>query len=155
MNYFGDVTLKDKKQSEKLLASWIKLSGMVKNSRITKGLMYNEAVVMHFLYERYKTDSKGIVSIKEIVERTKMLKSLINRTINSLEEKGLLLRCEDQGDRRISFVRCVPEKLDTFFEVHKESLKVAESIIEIIGEKDAEAFIRIVSKLESADYCIN
>lgn len=147
--------MKENTKSEKLLTAWIKLSGMVKNSRITKGLMYNEAVVMHYLHERYLADRKGIVSIKEIVERTKMLKSLINRTVNSLEKKGLLLRCEEQGDRRMSFVRCVPEKLETFFEVHRESLRVAEGIIDIIGDEDAEAFVRIVSKLESADFSIN
>ena len=147
--------MKDRNRSEKLLASWISLSGIIKNSRITKGLMYNEAVVMYFLYKSYTEDSQGMISIKEIVEKTRMQKSLVNRTVNSLEEKGLLLRCEAEGDRRMTFVKCVGDRLDTFLRVHEESLSIAENIIDIIGEDDAEAFNRIVEKLLASDFSVN
>ncbi len=147
--------MKDRNQAENLLASWVKLSGIIKNSRITKGLMYNEAVVMYMLYKSYEKDSESMVSIKEIVEETKMQKSLVNRTVNSLEEKGLLLRCEAEGDRRMTYVKCVAGSLETFLKVHEESLSIAEGIIDIIGEEDAEAFIRIVSKLLASDYTVN
>jgi len=156
VNYFcGEIKLEEITQSELLLASWVRLSGIIKNSRITKGLMYNEAVVMYILYMRYRSDGDGIISIKEIVERTRMQKSLVNRTVNSLEEKGLLLRCESEIDRRMTYVKCVREKLDTFLKVHEESLAIADNIIDIIGPEDAEAFIRIVYKLEEADYSVN
>ena len=147
--------MKDRNRSENLPASWISLSGIIKNSRITKGLMYNEAVVMYFLYKSYTEDSQGMISIKEIVEKTRMQKSLVNRTVNSLEEKGLLLRCEAEGDRRMTFVKCVGDRLDTFLRVHEESLSIAENIIDIIGEEDAEAFNRIVEKLLASDFSVN
>ena len=67
-----------------LLRAWVKLSGILKNSRITKGLMYNEATVMLLLYNRYCEDGEGIISVKEIIKETNMLKSLVNRTLNSL-----------------------------------------------------------------------
>ena len=75
----------DIKKSEELINAWVKLSAIVKNSRITKGLMYNEAIVMLILYERYQKDGKGVSSIREITKETIMLKYLVNRTINSLE----------------------------------------------------------------------
>ncbi len=34
-----------KNRTEDLLLAWVKLTAIVKNSRITKGLVYNEAVV--------------------------------------------------------------------------------------------------------------
>lgn len=138
--------------SEQLLQSWVKISGILKNTRITKGLMYNEATVMLLLYNRYLEDGVGHISIKEITQKTKMLKSLVNRTINSLEKKQLLERCESVGDRRMSYVRCVTDKLNVFLEVHKSSLAVAQSIINIIGKEDAEAFIRIVKKIEDSGF---
>ena len=147
--------MKDRNKSEKLLASWVKLSGIIKNSRITKGLMYNEAVVMYFLYSSFKEDSEGAVSIKEIVEKTRMQKSLVNRTVNSLEETGLLIRCSAEGDRRMTYVKCVGERLETFLKVHEESLSIAENIIDIIGEEDAEAFNRIVEKLLASEFSVN
>ena len=39
--------------NEQLLLAWVKLTGMIKNGRITKGLAYNEAIVMLLLYNRY------------------------------------------------------------------------------------------------------
>lgn len=147
--------MQDNTQAELVLQSWVRLSGILKNNRITKGLQYNEAIVMMLLYNRYKEDGIGLISIKEITQATKMLKSLVNRTINSLEEKQLLKRCESEGDRRMSYVRCVEDKLEVFLRVHSQSLELAENIISIVGKEDADAFIRIVKKLEEADYSLN
>ena len=137
---------------EKLLLAWVKLTGMIKNGRITKGLAYNEAIVMLLLYNRYQTDSVGLISMKEIATETKMLKSLVNRTVNSLEEKGLLVRCTGEDDKRITYVRCIKEKLDTFLLVHNNSLALVQNLVDIIGTEDAEAFIRITQKIEDANF---
>lgn len=139
-------------QASLLLKAWVKLSSILKNSRITKGLMYNEATIMLLLYDRYLQDGMGIISIKEITAETKMLKSLVNRTINALEKKGLLERCEGSGDKRVIYVKCIQEKLPVFLEVHNSSLRLAQGIIGIIGPEDAETFIRIVQKLENSGY---
>ena len=139
-------------QASLLLKAWVKLSSILKNSRITKGLMYNEATIMLLLYDRYLQDGMGMISIKEITAETKMLKSLVNRTINALEKKGLLERCEGSGDKRVIYVKCIQEKLPVFLEVHNSSLRLAQGIIGIIGPEDAETFIRIVQKLENSGY---
>lgn len=135
-------------KEEQLLQAWVKISGMMKNNRITKGLSYNEAIVMRMLYNRYMENGMGLVSVQEILHETGMLKSQVNRTVNALEEKGLLERAAGEQDKRTLFVKCVEEKLDVFLEVHQSSLKVANGILAIIGEEDADAFIRIVEKLE-------
>lgn len=139
-------------QADLLLKAWVRLSSILKNTRITKGLMYNEATVMLLVYNRYLADGEGVVSIKEITQKTQMLKSLVNRTINALEKKGLIERCEGEGDRRMGYVRCIREKLDVFLMVHNSSLKLAQDIIDIIGPEDTRAFIRIVQKLDAAGY---
>ena len=139
-------------QVEQLLLAWVKLSGLVKNNSITKGLPYNEAIVMLMLHNRHSEDGVGLVSVQEIIRETGMLKSQVNRTVNSLEEKGLLERATGEQDKRILFVKCVQNKLDVFLEVHQASLKVAGEIAAIIGEEDTGNFIRIVQKLADAGY---
>ena len=139
-------------QAEKLLGAWVTLSGIIKNSRITKGLQYNEAIVMNVIYNRYTEDGEGRVSIKEITAKTRMIKSLVNRTVNSLIKKGFLIRLESEGDKRVVYVKCVQEKVDTFLKVHGGSIKIANSIIEILGDEDTQAFIRIVDKIEKSGY---
>lgn len=146
--------MKDNKQAEKLISAWVKLTSVLKNTRITKELPYNEAIIMMLLYGRYKKDPQGAVSVKEIIEETKMLKSLANRTINSLEKKGLLTRCVLSGDKRIAYVRCSEENLDAYLKVHNESLGHAQNIIDIIGEEDTETFLKIVKKIEMAGYSL-
>lgn len=139
-------------QTTALLQAWVQLSGILKNSRFTKGLSYNEAIIMLHLYEQWQLDGIGILSVKEIISRTGMLKSLVNRTINSLESKELLERCRQDGDKRIIYVRCVQEKLDIFLTVHSSSMEIAHSIENIIGPEDTAAFIRIVEKISNSGF---
>ncbi len=142
----------EQSQDLALLHAWVQLSGILKNARFTRGLPYNEAIVMLLLYEQYTLDGTGTLPIKKIIEETRMLKSQTNRTLNSLESKGLLERCGSGGDRRVICVRCVAEKLELFMQVHAESLKTAGRILDIIGREDADAFIRIVDKLSRSGY---
>ncbi len=144
--------MNQKTLDEQLLAAWVRLTGVIKNSRITKGLAYNEAIIMLLLYNRFLKDGDGLVSIKEITRETKMLKSLVNRTINTLEEKGLLERRQIPGDKRMVYVRCIKEKLNVFLAVHNTSLHLAQNLIDIIGEEDARAFVRISKKICDSDY---
>ena len=146
--------MKNNIQAENLLQAWISLCGIIKNSRITKGLLYNEAIVMNILYNEYSKNAEGAVSIKFITQKTKMLKSLVNRTVNSLEKKGFIERCVLPGDKRMGYVRCVREKTGNYLKVHSESLNHAQNIIDIIGEEDAETFIRLVKKIENAEYTV-
>lgn len=131
-----------------LIQAWVQLSGMLKNSRFTKELPYNEAIVMLQLYQAGGTP----IAIKEITAKTHMLKSQVNRTINSLEEKGLLERCDGEGDRRVGYVRSVKEKMELFLQVHASSMEIAKDISAIIGPEDTDHFIRIANKLAQSGY---
>lgn len=134
---------------EALITSWVALTGVLKNNRITRGLNYNEAIVMNIAYHYYQ-DNEGLTPFKSIVAQTKMLKSLVNRTIDSLVQKRLLERCEG-ADKRTTFVRPVKENLQTFLTVHEQSLALARAAIDILGEEDARAFVRISERIVSAD----
>lgn len=131
---------------EQVITAWVRLTGLLKNTRITKGMVYNEAIVMLFAYNRYREDGIGVISFKEIVTETRMLKSLVNRTIDSLVAKGYLARCEGK-DKRTTFVRILPENIGEYLDVHEQSLSLASHMIGIIGREDAEAFVRIVGKI--------
>lgn len=140
----------DKLLEEKLLDAWIGLNGMFKDSRMTKELTYNEAIVMKVVFDQYRLDHVGRTSMQQILEETRLLKSLLNRTVRSLEEKGLLVRERDEKDQRRVYVRPDPQKLETFLSVHEESISKIKKIMDLVGEEDARAFIRIYEKLLKA-----
>ncbi len=150
MNKAGDKM--ENNLQNNLILSWVKLSGIIKNNRITTGLTYNEAIVMLILYSNYLKDGAGLTSIQDIIKETGMLKSLTNRTVGNLKQKGLIEYSVGTSDRRTRFVKCVEEKLDVFLQVHNSSLSVAKSIMDIIGQDDTKTFINIVNKLANADY---
>ena len=133
---------------ERIITAWVKLTGVLKNTRITQEMIYNEAIVMNLVYSKYREDGVGLVSFKEIVERTRMLKSLVNRTIDSLVQQGYLVK-SDGADKRTTFVRGA--NFDVYLQEHEKTLALVKSIIDAIGEDDAEAFIRISDKIVAAD----
>lgn len=135
-----------------LIVAWVKLSGIVKNNRITTTLKYNESIVMLTVYKSYLEDGEGLTSVQDIIKETGMLKSLVNRTLGDLQDKGLIVYTQGTRDKRTKFVKCVKEKLDVFLQVHKTSLGVSQNVIDIIGKEDTETFIRIVEKLSTAGY---
>lgn len=135
---------------EEVVTAWVRLTAVLKNTRLTKCLNYNEAIVMMIAYNKYRGDGEGLVSFKELVTETKMLKSLVNRTIDSLVSKNYLVRQEGE-DRRTTYVKPVPENLEKFLKVHSGSVALAHDMIDIIGREDAEAFVRISEKICNAN----
>lgn len=139
----------DDNLQEDLVMSWIKITGILKNNRITKYLSYNEAIIMLFAYNEYKTNGRGI-SFKQLVLSTKMMKSLVNRTVNSLKDRGLVTISSDENDKRSCIISIAADKLDVFLAVHSQSLALSEKIISVIGEDDARAFLGMVEKIDKA-----
>ncbi len=133
---------------EKLIASWIHLTGVLKNTRITQDMIYNEAIVMNIVHRHYVQDGVGLVSFKQIVSETGMLKSLVNRTIESLVRKGALERSDGQ-DKRTTFIR--PLNMDEYLAEHEKTLAMVDRIVQEIGVEDAEAFIRLADKIVALD----
>lgn len=96
-----------------------------------------------------KVRGNARLPLSTVIAKTKMLKSLANRTINSLETKGFLIKAENPEDKRAIDLVAIPERAELFMDVHKRSLLIADEIRNAIGNEDAETFIRIVNKIVS------
>lgn len=139
---------------ERLLSAWIGINGYFKDSRMTQKLTYNEAVVMKLVYDQYRTDGQGRTPIQLILKRTNMLKSLVNRTIDSLCNQGYLVKERDGMDARALYVLPVPQRLADFLPIHQHSLEMVQTVIDTIGTEDAEQFVRICEKFLNAEIVI-
>lgn len=142
--------MRNDKLEEQVLTAWIGLNGLLKDSQMTQGLTYNEAVTMKLVYDRYRADGEGRTPVRYITGQTRMLKSQVNRTLNTLCAQGYLVRERDEKDARSLFVRPVPDRLEDFLAVHRRSLAMAQAVIRVIGENDAAEFVRICGKLSAA-----
>lgn len=136
---------------EKVLSSWIGLNALLKDSRVIKSMTYNEAVVMRIVLARYREDGVGLTPLQQIIRETHMLKSQVNRTVNALCQQGYLQKSKDSRDGRNLLVQPIQERLSEFLAVHRHSLRLAQRVIDIIGEEDAAHFVRICEKLAEAE----
>lgn len=128
--------------AEKIISGWISLTYALKNNRLTKDLTYNEAAVLFYLYKAFKA-GKGL-HLQEILKRNKMHKSLANRTVNSLIKKGMIYT-EREGKKLI--LHFCAEKESAYLILHEKILKLVDCVMNIVGDEDSQAFIRICDKI--------
>ncbi|MDE7161176.1 MAG: hypothetical protein K2N65_00285 [Anaeroplasmataceae bacterium] len=127
---------------EEIIQCWIELTAAIKNNRVTRSISYNEAIILNYAYHAYKKN-EGLY-MQEILKKTKMLKSLCNRTLNHLIEKEYLRR-ELDGNQVVVYLN--PKKVDDYLTIHKETFAYLEPIFEVLDEKDQMDFIRISHKI--------
>lgn len=131
---------------EQLLSAWINLNGILKDSLMTQGLTYNEAIVMNLVYSDFQA-GQSRTSMQQLITMTGFLKSLMNRTINSLCQQGFLQKVKEG---RNLYVSLIEDKLPDFLKIHDHSLGLAREIVKVIGADDAECFIKTSKKLSAS-----
>jgi DNA-binding MarR family transcriptional regulator len=67
--------------------------------------------------------------------------------LNGLEEKGLITREIDSGDRRRIIVKLTQKGAERAEEQHREHIENIKSILSSLGEEDAKELVRIFGKL--------
>ena len=129
--------------NEKVLSAWLKLSTAICNERIVSELPYNESLVCGILHENAVEHPEEKITATDLCEKTNMQKSLMNRTLNSLEEKGLIFRKRSEKDKRQVFVSMNMENAEVYERQHKNILRVVDEIVEKVGKEKAEEIIQL------------
>lgn len=128
--------------NEELLNAWLRLTTSIVSSRIVPDMTYNESLVCNILYNHYKhSDEKLTATI--LCRETKMLKSQMNRTLNRLEERGMITRERSTQDKRHVFVTPVLENCSGYIAQHKKILHAMDAMIERMGVEKAQQAIEI------------
>ncbi len=80
---------------ERLLCAWLRLTTVISNERVVTAMPYNEALICNILDQ----EADGVpLTATDLCEKTKMLKSQMNRTLNSMEKKGRAGRSAGQHE---------------------------------------------------------
>lgn len=132
---------------EEIISSWIYLTSIIKNCRVTTEFSYNESVILNLAYKKYLFDAKGLLPVKEIIKETFMLKSLVNRTIDALESKKMIIKEKNITDKRELNIKINPNNIDKYIKSHNDILKYVKKIVDFIGIEDAKSFAKISKKL--------
>lgn len=134
-----------REQNEKLLSAWLRLSTTVNNDRLTSDLPYNEALLCNILCSTQLEAPAGMTAT-DLCRRARMLKSQMNRTLQSMEEKGLILRRRSDTDRRQIFIT-LNKASDLYHKQHEKILDVVNRIAEKLGPEQVNEIIELFTKI--------
>ncbi len=126
--------------------------------------LYNERVMRRFRPHRAANLSQGemfLLSILldhkelplgELVERSLMAKQQINRLLNSLEEKGLILRIRPSENRRIVLLRPTEEAFRLADAAQSEIENALTEVFETLDERALEEYL---CAIETINHILN
>lgn len=125
--------------NEELLDAWLRLSTILCNDKIVSEMPYNEALICNILYRHQLREKDRKLTATDLCRQTKILKSQMNRTLQSMEEKKLITRQRSGSDKRQVFISLNMEA-ESFHNQHSKSLKLIDALSKKAGlEKSKEA----------------
>ncbi len=129
--------------NEKILNAWLKLSTTICNEKIVFQMPYNESLICSILHRCAKEDPEKKITATELCEQTNMQKSQMNRTLNCMEEKGLIFRKRSEKDKRQVFVSMNMENAAVYEGQHEQILKFVDQIMDKVGKDKADEIIQL------------
>lgn len=133
--------------NEELLQAWMKLSAAIINPRVVDELSYKESQVCHVLYATQLHSPDVRLTATDLCAQTKMLKSQMNRTLNLLEQKGIITRSRSQQDKRQVYIAMNPDGCQRYQEQHRRILALVDGIIGQLGEEQTRQTVQLFGRI--------
>lgn len=142
--------------NETLLATWLRLSTAINNSRVVSELTYNESLICNILYQHSFGALQKKLTATDLCKKTKILKSQMNRTLNHLENMGIIKKERSSEDKRRVFISLNQTHAYKYEKQHLEILTLLDAIIEKLGPEKAQLTIEILNTISDiADEVLN
>lgn len=136
-----------KNMNEELLDAWLKLSVAINNEKVVSDMPYNEALICNILYRNQIHDPLKKLTATDLCNATKMQKSQMNRTLNSMEEKSLIMRERSELDKRQVFVSLNMEQNEIYERQHVKILEIIDSLTERLGEEKSKQALQLFTMI--------
>lgn len=118
---------------DKLLDAWLNLTSTLWNTRLVVSMPYNEAHVLGLLLRHCGEP----MTATDLIHRTHLLKSQMNKLLTSLEGKGFITRVRAKEDKRRIEIRLTPEGVLAYREEHKRVEAILQQLTGRIGAQRA------------------
>lgn len=135
-----------KAKNEELLSAWLRLSVIVSNDRLTSDMPYNEALICNILYGSYLNGNTEGLTATELCHHSRILKSQMNRTLQSMEEKNLIKRQRSAADRRQVYIS-LNSDCQLYQKQHAKILNLVDAVMKKLGEEQTDETIKILTNI--------
>lgn len=133
---------------EQLLDAWLNLTSTLWNTRVVSSLPYNEAHIMGILLRR--GEEEGPMTATGLTQRTRLLKSQMNKILTRLESRGYITRMRSEQDKRMIHVRLTEAGKTAYLEEHKGVEAILSQLISKIGAERALGVAKDLSEIVCA-----
>lgn len=129
---------------ERLLSAWLTLSSTLWNERIVTGMTFNEAFVCNLLSRQ---DAAQPLTATDLCQRTKLLKSQMNKVLSEMERKGYVQRMRSEKDNRQVLLRLTEAGQTAYAKEHSGISEILHRLVEDLGEEKALHAADIVEEI--------
>ena len=129
---------------ERLLSAWLTLSSTLWNERIVTGMTFNEAFVCNLLSRQ---DAAQPLTATDLCQRTKLLKSQMNKVLSEMERKGYVQRMRSETDKRQVLLRLTEAGQTAYAKEHSGISEILHRLVEDLGEEKALHAADIVEEI--------
>lgn len=135
--------------NEQLLDVWLQLSTAINNERVVSDVPFNESLICNILYRTKMQDPDRRLTATDLCNVTRMLKSQMNRTLNSMEAKGFIARERSETDKRQVYVTLNLEQAIPYKDQHSKILELIDVIIDRMGEDKVLQTIELLTQISN------
>ena len=120
---------------DKLLDAWLNLTSTLWNTRLVTSMTFNEAHVLGILLRHGSSESP--MTATDLIRRTRLLKSQMNKILTSLENHGYVSRTRASLDKRMIHIHLTQEGREAYLAQHKGVEHILSTLIDRFGEERA------------------
>ena len=138
--------------NEDILEAWLQLNMAINNEKIVSKMPLNEMLIYRYLYQHQDEQ----ITASKLCEVIDMLKSQMNRTLSSMEEKKLIYRTRSSRDKRRIYVSLNMENAFLYEKEHERILHIVDQLIERVGKENAEKALdlfRLIAQIAKEEIC--
>lgn len=139
----------DKQIEEALLDVWLDMALNIRGNRLVSGLSFNEIVICSILYRSRKVDM-GMLTATDLGNRTKLLKSQLNKVLTMMEEKGLIERIRSEKDKRKVYLKLCEEMLPVYLKEHEKVMEIVHPVCVALGEEKVKVLTGLLEEAMEA-----
>ncbi|MDO4923059.1 MAG: helix-turn-helix domain-containing protein [Peptococcaceae bacterium] len=129
--------------NEALLGAWMEVSSVINNERVSARIPYNVASILRYLTRSDATD----VTASELCAELRMQKSQMNRTLQYMEDHGMITRERAESDKRCVYIRLHEERLDDFLSQHDAVIRYIGGVTDALGEAKTRQLIDLIGEV--------
>ena len=126
---------------EIMLKAWINMSVNTRENRLLNELSFNEMLVLNMIQDKE-------CSFKELVNELNILKSQLNRVIQNLLQKKLIIAYTPENDKRSLMIK-KGDNTELYKQEHARMIEIMRKIRKQIGEEDTLKLIYLLNQVAS------